>query len=45
MAIVTGQDLLAGRLSNPASRLRLLVGKANGLEHRSDFDKVAKPQK
>ena len=40
MAVVTEEDILAGRLLNPASRLRILVGKAKGIEKRADYAKL-----
>lgn len=38
MAVVSEEDIIAGRLVNPASRLRILVGKAKGIENRPDYE-------
>lgn len=38
MAVVTEEDILAGRLVNPASQLKILVGKARGIEKRADYE-------
>ena len=37
MAIITEEDILAGKLVNPNSRLRVLAGKARGMRLRPDY--------
>ena len=40
MAIITEEDILEGKLVNPASRLRVLAGKARGMRNRPDYDEI-----
>jgi hypothetical protein len=37
LAVFTEEDVLAGRLVNPASRLKIHVGRAEGIERRADY--------
>ena len=38
LAVVTEEDILAGKLVNPASRLRIVAGKAAGIALRPDYE-------
>lgn len=40
MAIITEEDILAGKLVNPNSRLRVLAGKCRGMRLRPDYDEL-----